>query len=377
METTVALGRIAGVRVGVHWSVLVIWWLITWSLATQLLPETADVDPGALTWVTGAACALVLLGCLLAHELSHSVTARRHGVETEAITLWALGGVAQLREDAPSPRTELLVAVAGPATSLALGVAAAALFGLLDLAGAPGLVVAGLAWLAVVNVVLAVFNLLPGFPLDGGRVLHAWLWHRTGSREEATRRAARVGRAFGYGLIAFGVLEFTAGLWGGLWLVFIGWFLLSAASAEGQFSELRLRLTGTTVRDVMTAGPDVVPDSISVQDLLDDHILRFRHSTFPVRDRAGALGGLVTLGQVKRVPPRVRATTAVSTIATPMDELVLAEPDDDLFELLTQLATGRDRRALVVDRGDGDRLVGIVTPTDVTRALEVASLAHA
>lgn len=376
MEPSLQLGEIAGVKVGAHWSVLAIWWLLTWSLATALLPDAAGGHSDLAYWLTGSVAAVALLGCLLAHELSHALVARRHGVGTEAITLWAFGGVAQLREEAPSPRAEFAIAAVGPATSFGLAALAAVLLVVLDLLGTPDLVLTAVSWLAVVNVVLALFNLLPGVPLDGGRVLHAHLWARSGDRRAAVRTAARLGRGLGYALIAVGLLEFTAGYWQGLWLVFIGWFLLSAATAEAQLSGLKDDLDGLTAADIMTTDPVLAPDWLSVQELLDDHVLRHRHSTFPIHDRRGHLTGLVTLADIKAVPSTQRATTPVTDIASPIDELSVAGPAEPVLELLTRFGASRHRRVLVLDDdAPGGRPVGIITPTDVARTLEFAALA--
>lgn len=376
MESNISLGRIAGIRVGAHWSVVAIWWLLAWALSTELLPEAAPGYTRATYWAVAGLAAIVLLACLLAHELSHAIVAQRHGVTTDAITLWVFGGVAQLKDETPSPRAELLIAGAGPATSLGLAAISGIGSGVLQWTGAPELLTVVVAWLAAVNLVLAVFNLLPGFPLDGGRVLHAWLWRRSGNRLQATRTAAKVGRGFGYTLIGLGLIEFTAGYFGGLWFVFIGWFLLSAATAERDQSNLRDALGGLRVADVMTPDPDPAPDWISVADLLDGYILRLRHSSFPVHDREGGLTGLVTLAGVKAVAADRRSTTPVSRVSEGLAEVTLARPDEPLVDLLDRLSTSRSRRALVLSDRSGrvDSLVGIVTPTDVARALDYSSL---
>lgn len=296
---------------------------------------------------------------------------------TEGITLWALGGVAQLSDEPPSPRAEFLIATAGPATSLGLAGAAGIVYAALDPVGSPELAIAAVGWLALINAVLAVFNLLPAYPLDGGRVLHSWLWWRSGDRVAAIRSAARIGRGFGYGLIALGVLEFTSGYWTGLWMVIIGWFLVSAATAESQVGGLRDALADLRVADVMTPRPDLAPDWISAQQLLDDHVMRLRHSSFPVHDRDGNLTGLATLAGIKATPAGERGSTPVSALATPLDDVTVAGPDEPLIDLLSRLPASRNRRALVLaddQRPRSDRLVGIVTPTDVTRALEYAAL---
>ena len=240
MDETVHLGRIAGVRVGINWSLFVIFWLIAWSLASSELPHAAPGHSDVAYWLAGFAAAVVFYGCLLAHELAHAVVARHHGIEVEGIVLWLFGGVSRLKGEAATPDTELRVAFAGPATSLGLGL----LFWAVTLAiGTGSLAAAVTGWLGWLNGVLALFNLVPAFPLDGGRVLRALLWRTSGDKTSATLRAGRAGEAFGYVLICFGLVEFLAGAGlGGLWLVFLGWFLLAAARAEAGTSALALDL---------------------------------------------------------------------------------------------------------------------------------------
>ncbi len=372
MEESVRIGRIAGIRVGANWSLLVIFWLIAWGLATGVYPDEHPGHTEAAYWVAAVATALLFYGALLAHELGHAVTARRQGIPVEGITLWLFGGVTRMKGEATSPDGALRVAAVGPVVSLA----AAAVFGLLALAldgvGAPGLIAGIAGWLARINVILALFNLMPAAPLDGGRVLQAVLWRRRGDRLAASTTAARAGRVFGYVLIGLGLLEFSAGIGvGGLWFVFLGWFLLMAASAEQISAEARLHLEGVRVADVMTRDPVVAPGWITVAAFLDEYVLRHRFSAFPVETFDGKLGGLVTLNRVKQVPPERRAAVRVSDVACGMGEVTVAHPDEMLLDLVGRMSRCGDGRALVIDDG---RLVGIVSPTDVARALEVGAL---
>ena len=230
MKSTFRLGRIAGIQVGVHWSVFAVAALIAWTLAAYVLPELQP-DYGAVSyWSVGMVVALVFFMSLLAHEFGHSLVARRHGIRVDEITLWLLGGVSKLGADSATAGDEFRMAVIGPVISLGLGFAFAAVAGLAALAVVPDLVVAGLMWLAVTNLLLGVFNLLPAFPLDGGRVLRAMLWERSGSRLRATETAARVGQACGFGLVALGVAEFLFGGFTGLWMVLLGWFITQSAA---------------------------------------------------------------------------------------------------------------------------------------------------
>lgn len=373
MHETLRLGRIAGIRVGVSWSVLVIGTLITWTLAEGYLPAAAPDAGAAARWAVAAVAAVAFFSCLLAHELAHAVVARRHGVAVEGITLWLLGGVARLEGDAPTPGAALHIAIVGPATSLALAVAAGGAAAVAAAAGAPDLVVTPLGWLALINLVLALFNLIPATPLDGGRVLAAVLWATGGDRAAAARSASKAGRAFGYVLVGGGLaLAALGGGIGGLWLVLLGWFVLGAARAEEQQARLDAAFRGTTVGQVMTPHPVTAPADLSVADLLDRVILPNRFSGVPVVDGDGRVAGLATLGHVRDLPPAERSRTPVSAIASPRDRLVVARPDEPLLDLLRRLHRSPEGRALVLD---GDRLVGIVSSSDVARLLQRASLA--
>lgn len=233
MGDDLRLGRVAGFPLAMNWSVLVIAWLLTWSLATGSFPNEAPGHSEGTYWAVGLAAAVVFFGSLLAHELAHALVARRHGVEVKGLTLWLFGGVATLGSEPRTPRADFRIAVAGPATSLAL----AAGFGLvasgLMLVGVAHIVVVAASWLSGINLMLGVFNLIPGAPLDGGRLLRAFLWNHHGDRVRAAVTAAQAGAVVGYGLISLGLLEFLVGASaGGLWLVFIGWFVLNAARAE-------------------------------------------------------------------------------------------------------------------------------------------------
>jgi Zn-dependent protease len=369
----ISLGRIAGFPVNANWSVLVILWLFTWSLASTL-PTTAAGYSTRSYWIAGACGATVLLASLLAHELAHAIVARRAGVDVLGVTLWIFGGVTRLGGQAKTPQTAFRIAVAGPTTSLLL----AALFG----GAGAGLRVVGVAhivigvtwWLAGINALLGVFNLLPGAPLDGGQVLRAWLWRRYGDQARAAVGAARAGRALAFVLIAFGLLEFLAGATvAGVWLAFIGWFIFTAAHTDEASALTRSALTGVRVGDVMTPDPHTAPAWITVQDFIERYLLGDRHSAYPVKNHDGPISGLVTLAQLRQVAPSNRSTTVVGDIAMPLSRVPIATPDESVTALLERLASGYGDRALVVD---GARIVGIVTPSDLTRLIDVYRLAR-
>ncbi|MGW9026129.1 site-2 protease family protein [Streptomyces sp. NPDC055722] len=367
MRATFTLGRIAGVRVGVHWSVLLILGIIALGLAQGRLPHVYPGHTPVVYWVAGLGAAVVFFASLLAHELAHAVVARRNGVVVDDIVLWLLGGVARLKSEASSPAAELRIAGVGPLVSLLLGGLFLLGAWLLALSSAPGLLVEVVAWLAGINLLLAVFNALPAAPLDGGRLLRALLWWRTGDRLRATAGASTAGRVLGWLLIALGLVVFMrGGGFGGLWLALIGWFLIAAATAEGRQAQLRGVLAGVPVRDAMTREPLTVPATLTVADLLADPLYRYRHSAFPVRDVDGAPVGLVTLDSARQVPLEKSGTVTVGEVMVPLSRTTVAGPDDSLADLLPRMESGAEHRVLVMDEG---RLVGILSLSDISRAV--------
>ncbi len=372
MHNKIRLGRIAGLPVAAHWSVAVILLLFTWSLAEVSLPAAAPGYGATAYWLVGLVTTVLLLASLTAHELAHAIVARRSGVEVDDLTLWLFGGVTTLRGEAPSPGADFRIAAAGPATSIGLGVGFGVLALGLTLVGGSDLSVSATWWLAATNMLLAAFNLIPGAPLDGGRILRSALWHRRGDRAAATISAARSGQVVGYGLIALGLLAFVAGGGiGGIWLVFIGWFLLSAAEVEQRQVVARELLADVRVADVMTPAPVTAPGWLTIDAFVEQHVLGQRHSAYPVVDVSGAVEGLVTLTQLRTVPPTGRSTVRLDAVALPLDRVPTAGPDDPLAELVERSSRETGGRALVLD---GSHLVGIVTPADVTRLIEMRAL---
>jgi len=369
MNENLSLGRIFGIHVGLNWSLLVVAALIAWSLATSLLPAASPGQTSGAYWTAGVISAFVFLASLLAHELAHSVVATRRGVKVEGITLWLFGGVSRFSSDTASPGAQALITFVGPLTSLVLG----AVFYLASVAVGGGaqtsLLPATLSWLGYINITLGVFNLVPAFPLDGGRLLQSLIWLRTGDRLRATRIAARIGMGFAYLLIAYGLATFlfAGSLVGGVWSVFLGWFLLSAARSEEVGGLIRQALSGMTVAQVMTPNPVQAPDGISVEDALHGYVLASRHSTFPTHDSAGRLSGLLTLTALKNVAPGARPTTLIKEIICPLDEVSTANPADPVTSVLGLPEGCSEGRTLIID---GGRLVGIISPSDINRLLQ-------
>jgi CBS domain-containing protein len=281
-----------------------------------------------------------------------------------------LGGVSQLSKEPENPRDDFRVAFAGPLASLVFGAGSFIVGAILDVAGASSLVVACFMWLATVNVILGVFNLIPAAPLDGGRVLRAILWRRTGDRTRASLDATKSGRVFGYILVALGFVELLSSTWSGLWFVLLGWFLLGSARAEENQIKMGRDLGDVRVRDVMTPHPITVPADIDVDTVLHDYVLRCHCSSFPVVDAAGNVVGLVTLSHLRTLAAHHRAMSRVGDIATPIKDVQQAGPDEMLLDVLRR-GNSRETRILVFDAG---ALVGIVSASDVTRAFNAVEL---
>lgn len=373
MNETLRLGTVAGVRIGVNWTVLVIFTLVLLGLAGGRFPLT---HPGHEPWayaLAGAVAAVAFFASLLAHEVSHAVVAQRNGIEVEGIVLWLFGGVAKLRSEAEDPATDLRVAGIGPLVSLLLGAGFGMLAVLAAQLGLGGLPLAVLGWLALINVVLAVFNLVPASPLDGGRLLRAWLWHRRGDRVSAAVSAARAGRSFGFSLVGLGLISLLVlpGL-GGLWFVLIGWFIASAAAAEEQHAVAGDALRDLVAADVMSDGLVTVPAGLGVPRLVDEYALRHRFSAFPILGPDGDLTGLVTLNHVRQLPPDARADRTVDQLGTPAADVPVVGLRTPLTTVLDAMRQGADGRVLVRDQTG--RLVGIVSSTDVTRTVEISRL---
>ncbi len=366
MGGSLKIGRIFGIQIGIHISWLIIAFLVTYTLAVVQFPETYRGWTQAEYWIVGAATALLFFVSVLVHEVSHALVAQRLGVRVRDITLFVFGGAAHIESDARRPRDEALIAVVGPLSSLILGGLLAAL-GLAITHPQLGAVV---GWLAGINVALAIFNLIPGFPMDGGRILRAALWAIRRDSLKATRTAALVGRTFGYLLIALGVITALegSGLLGGVWLALIGWFLSNAA--DGAVAQLTLErsLRGVHVREVMDDTPPAVRPNVTVAELVHEHLMRGDGRSFLVTQDEGILAGVVTLTDVRRVPRDAWETTRVTDIMTRFGELATVRPDDPLEKAL-KLLQEREVGQLPVVR-QGREAIGLLTRSGILRLID-------
>jgi Zn-dependent protease/predicted transcriptional regulator len=361
---SVRLGRIFGIPLEVNVSWLPIFVLVTWSLASQF-PEMMPGVPITAVWVVSALTALAFFGSVVMHEVAHSLVARSGGLHISKVTLFMFGGVSQMESEPGSPGLEAIMAVAGPAASLVLGMGLYAASLIAAGAGASPLVVEPLAYLSTVNFVVGVFNLLPGFPMDGGRVLRAAFWRATGDLLKSTRWASRIGQGLGYLLMAVGLAGGFVGYVTLLWLLLLGWFLVGLASSAYQQQVTRSRLEHVRVGDVMSAPVVVVPGDMDLEAIIDEFFLGQRHSRYPIVID-GRIAGLISLAGVKAVPRAAwRDTSALDVSDRDVDRLVVSA-ETPIDAVVDRLTSGSGA-VLVVSDG---RLAGIVTKADVMVALK-------
>lgn len=362
--TSWRLGRIAGIEVRIDRSWTVIALLITYSLYLRfsvIYRELSTVQAVGL----GIAAAVLFFGSVLGHEMAHALVSQARGIRVQDITLFLFGGATRARVESRGPGDEFLIAVVGPLASAALAV----IFGLLDVFGGnllPRSVAGAFGYLAWVNLLLAAFNLVPGFPLDGGRLLRSAVWKATGSLQRATRIAAISGQTVGWLLIFGGVAFLLSGnLAGGIWFAFIGWFLIQAARSSYEDLQLRLMLSHVEAHDVMARDLLRIPPDLTLQEAVDGYFMRYDHGAFPVDDEGRTIG-LLTLRGVRRVPREQWPTQRVRDHLVPLGEQIVTRPDARMDQVMAKLDASDGRRTLVVDDGE---VVGIITPSDVTRWL--------
>lgn len=369
MGGTLTLFRIRGIPVQVHASWLVIYGLIAWTLAVGYFPQTLPALGTATNWVSALLAALLLFVSVFLHELSHSLVALRSGIPVSSITLHVFGGVSQLEREPDRPGTELAIAIVGPLTSFAVAAVIALGASVLE----PGPVATAIVqYLVVVNVVVGVFNLVPGFPLDGGRVLRAGLWKARGDLAWATRVASQAGGGVGLLLIALGAWRALTGEFlGGLWFVVIGLFLRQAAQASYQQLVIRRALAPRAVREAMTRAVVQVPPHLDLARLVDEFFWAHHVTSFPVVD-AGRVRGIVSVHDLGRVPRDRWATTRVEELMVPLTDELVTSPHDSLWQALEKVSRNGVGRVAVVEDG---RLAGYLSVKDVLHVLTVATAA--
>lgn len=368
MGGSMTLFHVRGIPVRVHVSWLVIYGLIAWSLSVGYFPRALPDVPLVTHWATGLVAALLLFVSVFLHELSHALVALRHGIGVSAITLHIFGGVSQLKEEPRSPGTEFSIAIVGPLTSFAIAIVAAVA---VRVAEPLPVAAAILKYLALVNAVVGVFNLVPGFPLDGGRVLRAALWKAKGDLRQATEMASRAGGVVATLLMVLGVLRGLAGdFLGGLWFVLIGVFLRQAGQSSYQQLVIRRALEPLAVRDVMTRDVVRIAADLPVARAVDEFFWRHHVSSFPVV-ADGRVVGIVSIPRLGELPRERWPETAVSEVMQPIDAPLTGAPQENLWVAFQKLSTnGLGRLAIV----EGERLVGYLSAKDVLHVLSVSTV---
>ncbi len=358
--------RIAGIDINIHISWLIILVFLTFSLATGWFPITYPGSSTATYYLLGFIASILLFVSVLLHELAHSFVARSRGLQVKSIVLFIFGGVSNIEQEPQTPGIEFSMAFVGPLVSLLIGVVC---YGLLLLVrGTHSLIVPILSYLALMNIILGIFNLIPGFPLDGGRVLRSIIWKATGNFQTATNITTFVGQAFAYLIILWGILLFFAGnAFNGLIIIFTGWFLLTSAQSARSQSVLDTAFRGVTVNQIMNTNVMTVPANISLQKLVDEHFLpRGLRSAFVMQ--GDQLAGLITLSDIRHVPRDQWPQTPVGYAMIPLERLHTITPQQNVKDVLP-LMTGQDVNQLAVVQ-DG-RLVGVLTREGILRSLEI------
>jgi Zn-dependent protease len=365
MKSGLRLGKLIGIPIELHLSWFLVFGLLTWSLATGLLPQEYPELSGPALWALGAVTSILFFGSVLAHELGHAVLALRNQVPVRRITLFIFGGVAQIEKEPPTAGAEFRIAIAGPLVSLAMS-ASFGLLWLLDQAipylAAPSI------WLARINLMLALFNMIPGFPLDGGRVLRAAIWQFSGSFSRATRIAAGVGQLTAYGFIGFGIFQmFTGQFINGLWLIFIGSFLQNAASNSAAVSGIEEALSGIQVGQVMRRDYIRVPSLTTLQRLVDDYILTLSQPVVFVSDQ-GELRGILTLQEIRALPQRKWPFNTAAQAMSPVTRLPHVTPQASLWQALQVMDSNEAGEILVEQHGE---VLGVLTRDQIVEYLRL------
>lgn len=363
----IQLFTIRGIQIRLDYSWFIVFFLILWSLSAGYFPQAYPDQARQSYWLAGFVTTLLFFFSVITHELAHSLMALRAGIKIPEITLFIFGGMARLSEDARDAKTEFTIAVVGPLTSFAL----AGIFWLLQTALRDSpfpILVEMFGYLTWINIALAVFNLLPGYPLDGGRLLRAFWWWKTGSELRATKVASAWGKGFAIALMVIGGLQIFSGApIGGLWLIFIGMFLRGMAQTGYQELLLRKSIEGTNVADVMIRNVVTTPADLPLRGLIADYFLRYGYHGFPVTQDGKTLG-VVSVKEVSAVPELERNTRFVREVMTPLHNELKISPDTSLVEALKRMTETNQGRLIVMRNGD---MVGMITQNGLLRFMQV------
>lgn len=352
-----------GIPIRVHFSWLIVFGLITWSLSTYYFPREAPELPAASYWVKGAIGAFLLLVSVTFHELAHSFVSLKYRIKILSITLFIFGGVAQMKGEPPTPKAEFRIAIAGPLSSFFLS----GIFFLCYAAVANTGMQALFGWLARINLILGVFNLVPGFPMDGGRVLRSIIWGKTKDYFRATRKASGIGQKIAIFFIIFGLFSFLTGFPGGLWLTFIGWFLYTVAQSSYQQANLQENLSGLKVKDVMVRDMVTLSSTSTLSEVVDDYFLKYGYGGFPVFEDRKFLG-IITLKEIKNIARGDWTRAKVSDVLIPHSRDWEVSPEDDVMKALELMITKDKGRIVVIE---DNNIIGLITRNGIARYIQV------
>lgn len=368
MKNSVVIGKIKGIEIEVNFSWLIIFGLVTYMLATSYLPGIYPDWAPSLRWIVGGIMALLLFTSVLLHELSHSFVSKSLGIQVKKISLFIFGGIAQMEGEPDEPTKELKIAIAGPAMSLFL----AALFILLanrfGAIGAPKAIIAIVTYMYSINLVLAIFNLIPAFPMDGGRVLRAIIWHFSGNLEKATKIASYLGGVFGYFLIFLGIFwMFNGDIINGIWFLFIGWFIHQSSQSSYQYTVMTNRFSKIHVSEFMTEKIVIVDYQLSIQELVDSYFYKYKFANFPVRKNKEIMG-IVNIESVKKIPKESWSQTTVGSITTPLEDNLIVSPDDPVSTAMEKLFANDIGKVLVMNQS---KLIGMISKADMLNYMRI------
>lgn len=366
MPLSLRIGRISGIDIEIHISWLIVFLLLTMTISYGIFPRDVPGLPVAIYWIAGAATSLLLFVSVLLHELAHSLVARRNGLPIHSITLFIFGGVSNLEREPGSAGMEFKMAIAGPLASIIIGVLLTALY--IFLINLNRLAGATIIYLGISNILLGIFNLIPGFPLDGGRVLRSALWKMTHNFEAATKIAMAVGKVIAYLFFLAGIVDFILGSFvSGIWLGFIGWFLLGAAELARKEVKLDQLLSGISAGEVMNSSPFSVSPDISIQELADKYMLLHDMKVVPVAQQQ-QLVGAITIENVRSIKQEYWPQTHVNSIMTPLAQICTVPPQQKINDILLTMASRNIKQAFITDNG---QIIGTLDRGSVILFLEI------
>lgn len=367
MKNSFQIGRLFGISIRIDYTWFVVFALIVWTLGSHYFPRQYPLWSQSIYWLMSIITAVIFFASIIAHELAHSLVSRSKGLPVKSITLFIFGGVAEISDEPKKPGAEFLMAIAGPLTSFVIAI----IFWFLSMVSGHNRTPfsAMMLWLSIINTTIAVFNLIPGFPLDGGRILRSIIWKATGNLMTATRSASIVGRVIAYLFILWGIWRIFANndVFGGIWIAFIGWFLENASSSSYRQMTLKDTLKGLKVRDIMMSDCTVLPNYLTIRGLVDNYILHSNNQCFPISD-GSQIVGIITLQMIKEVPQDQWETVTMDEAMIPLDKIIYVHPDEEVFAVMQRMAVEQIYQLPVMENG---QLIGMVSRDNIINVVNL------